>query len=134
MLESMTNTAISPATIAPPAARYHLGVVVPAGSQMLFSAGIVGARPDGSISDDIGEQAAEVWNSIGVILAEGGFAIADIVSYTTYVVAGNDLTAVMAARDRFLGEHIAASVLIPVPALARPQWQMEISIVAAHEA
>jgi enamine deaminase RidA (YjgF/YER057c/UK114 family) len=128
----MPNVPITPSSIAPPAARYHLGVVVPSGASTLFTAGIVGERPDGSISDDIGEQAAEVWRSVGAILTEAGFAVGDIVTYTTYAVVGHDLSAVMASRDRFLGDHLAASVLIPVPALAKPSWKVEISLVAAH--
>jgi enamine deaminase RidA (YjgF/YER057c/UK114 family) len=38
---------------------------------------------------------------------------------------------VMAARDRVMGEHRAASTLVPVPALAQPKWKLEIAIVAA---
>jgi enamine deaminase RidA (YjgF/YER057c/UK114 family) len=39
---------------------------------------------------------------------------------------------VMAARDRALNGHRAASTLITVPALARAAWKMEISVVAAR--
>jgi len=129
----MPNVPITPQTIAPPAARYHLGVAVPDGSRMLFTAGIVGERPDRSISDDVGEQAVEVWRSIGAILDEAGFAVSDIVSYSTYAVVGNNLATVMAARDAFLGAHIAASLLIPVPALAQPTWKVEIAVIAATQ-
>ena len=55
----------------------------------------------------------------------------DVVSVTTYVVAGQSLGPVMAARDAFLGAHLAASTLVTVPELARPQWQVEVAIVAA---
>ena len=37
----------------------------------------------------------------------------------------------MAARDRFLGGRLAASTLVTVPRLVRPEWLLEISIVAA---
>ena len=40
---------------------------------------------------------------------------------------------VMAARDRNLAGHKAASTLIPVPALAQPEWKVEISVVAARQ-
>ncbi|MEZ5255453.1 MAG: hypothetical protein R2705_00735 [Ilumatobacteraceae bacterium] len=56
----------------------------------------------------------------------------DIVQYTTYVVLGEDLHAVMVARDEALGDHLAASVLIPVPALVRPEWKVEVAVVAAR--
>jgi enamine deaminase RidA (YjgF/YER057c/UK114 family) len=126
------NTPITPGSIAPPAASYELAMHVPAQSELLYTSGIVGNRPDGSIADDIGEQAAEMWRSIGVILAAAGFGADDIVSYTTYAVAGHDLSRVMAARDAFLGGHRAASTLVPVPALARPEWKVEVAVVAAR--
>jgi enamine deaminase RidA (YjgF/YER057c/UK114 family) len=126
------NTPITPRSIAPPAARYELAVHVPAQSELVHTAGIVGNRPDGSIAEDIGEQAAEMWRSVGVILASAGFRADDIVSYTTYAVTGHDLSQVMAARDAFLGDHRAASTLVPVPALARPEWKVEVAVVAAR--
>jgi enamine deaminase RidA (YjgF/YER057c/UK114 family) len=55
----------------------------------------------------------------------------DVVSVTTYVVAGQPLAPVMAARDAALGGHRVASTLVTVPALARPEWLMEIALVAS---
>jgi len=124
------NTPVRIPTIAPPAANYELAVKVSNTSEMLFTAGIVGTRPDGSIAEGLDEQAAEMWTSVGEILTASGFAVEDIVSYATYVVGGQPGT-VTAARDRFFGEHRAASTLVPVPALARPEWKVEVSVVAA---
>lgn len=126
------NNSVPETGVAPPAARYALAMSVPAGSAMFVSSGIVGERPDGSISDDIGGQAAEVWRSIASLLASAGFVTTDIVSYTTYAVVGHDLGNVMTARDAALGGHLCASTLIPVPALARPQWLVEIAVIAAR--
>ena len=81
--------------------------------------------------DDIGEQADIVWANIAAILSEAGMTIRDIVAVTTYVVVGNELGPVMAARDRAMGGHLAASTLVTVPALARPEWLMEVAVVAA---
>jgi enamine deaminase RidA (YjgF/YER057c/UK114 family) len=126
------NVPVQPSAIASPAANYALAMKVEGAGSMLFTAGIVGTRSDGSIADQIGDQAEEVWRSIGAILAEAGFDITDVVSYTTYAVHGEDLREVMAARDRFFGSYRAASTLIPVPALARPEWKIEIAAVAAR--
>ncbi len=87
-------------------------------------------RPDGTVPHDIGEQADTVWTNIAALLADAGMRPADIVSVTTYVVAGDDLGPVMAARDRFLGGRRVASTLVTVPALARPEWRVEIAVVA----
>ncbi len=126
------NTSITPTTIAAPAANYSLAVHSSAGSQWLHTAGIVGTRADGSIASTIGEQAEEIWRSIAAIFNEAHFAITDLVSYTTYAVLGHDLSAVMTARDHALNGHRAASTLIVVPTLARPEWLVEIVAIAAN--
>ena len=126
------NRPIAPAALAAPVARYSLAVLSENPTTLLHTAGIVGARPDGAVPDDVGEQAAVVWSSIAALLGEAGLAITDVVSITTYVVAGNDLSPVMAARDRAMDGHLPASTLIVVPALVRPEWKVEISIVAAR--
>lgn len=126
------NEPVSPVTVAPPAANYALGVRTTGAATWLHTSGIVGTRPDGTIAPGIGDQAAEVWRSIGALLTDAGLAVSDIVSYTTYAIAGENLGAVMAARDEFLQGHRACSTLIPVPALAREEWKVEIAIVAAR--
>jgi len=42
-----------------------------------------------------------------------------------------DLASVMAVRDEVMADHRAASTLVTVPALARSEWLIEISLVAA---
>jgi 2-iminobutanoate/2-iminopropanoate deaminase len=127
------NTPINPTTIGAPAASYSLGVRTTAGSEFLHTSGIVATAADGSIPEELDEQAAAIWFSLGEIVASAGFTLNDVVSYTTYVVDGNDLAVVMAARDAALKGHKAASTLIVVPRLARPEWRMEISLVAAKD-
>ncbi len=98
---------------------------------MLHTSGAVATRSDGSVPDDLAEQAQVIWENLLAMLEEAEMELADIVSITTYVVVGNDLSVVMAARDLVMGEHRAASTLVPVPALAQPKWKMEIAIIAA---
>jgi enamine deaminase RidA (YjgF/YER057c/UK114 family) len=125
------NRPLSPSTIAPPAARYAHAVLTEGRGRLLHTSGVVPTAPDGSVPPDLGEQAAVVWSNIAAILAEAAMHVADIVSVTTYVVVGNELGPVMAARDAAFGDHVAASTLVTVPALARPEWLMEVAIVAA---
>ncbi len=126
------NHQIAPSGIAPPAARYAHAVLSDAPSRLLHTSGVVPTRPDGGVPDDLAEQADVVWSNIAAILGEAGMEPADIVSITTYAVAGEPLGPVMAARDRFLGGALAASTLVTVPALARPEWRVEIAVVAAR--
>jgi enamine deaminase RidA (YjgF/YER057c/UK114 family) len=122
---------ISPADIAPPAANYAHAVLTEGASRWLHTSGVVPVRPDGSVPDDIGEQADVVWSNIAAMLAEADMGPGNVVSVTTYAVIGEELGPIMAARDRFLGGRRAASTLVTVPALAQPAWRVEIAVVAA---
>jgi 2-iminobutanoate/2-iminopropanoate deaminase len=128
------NREIQPPSIAPPAANYAHAVLSEHTDAMLHVSGVVAARPDGTIPDDVADQATVIWSNIAAILAEGGMAMEDIVSITTYVVVDfmACLPEVMAARDQALSGHRAASTLVTVPALARPAWKMEVAVVAAR--
>lgn len=125
------NQSINPASIAAPAAKYAHAVLTENASRWLHTSGVVPTRPDGSTPDDIGEQASVVWSNIASMLDEADMSATDVVSVTTYVVPGEPLADVMSARDVFLDGHLAASTLVTVPTLARPEWKMEIAIVAA---
>ena len=122
---------IRPADIAAPAANYAHAVLTEAASRWLHTSGVVPVSADGSTPDDLAEQAALVWSNIGAMLRDAEMTTDDIVSVTTYVVVGEDLAPVMVARDSALGGHRAASTLVTVPALARPEWRMEIAVIAA---
>ncbi|MGB7877826.1 MAG: Rid family hydrolase [Ilumatobacteraceae bacterium] len=122
---------IRPADIAAPAANYAHAVVTEGAARWLHTSGVVPVAPDGSTPDDLADQATIVWTNIGAMLREAEMTTDDLVSVTTYVVVGEELGPVMAARDAALGDHRAASTLVTVPALARPEWRMEIAVVAA---
>lgn len=126
------NTPILPPTMAPPAANYVHAMLSTNASRILHTSGVVPTAPDGSTPADLGDQAEVVWRNIEALLTEADMLISNVVSITTYVVVDHlaSLGLVMAARDRAMGDHRAASTLVTVPALARPEWQMEIAIVA----
>jgi 2-iminobutanoate/2-iminopropanoate deaminase len=126
------NTRIAPTGIAPPVANYAHAVLTTAPARLLHTAGVVPIRPDGSVPEEMSEQADTVWTNTGAILDAAGMGPEDIVSITTYAVAGEALGPVMAARDRFLAGSLAASTLVTVPALARPEWRLEIQVIAAR--
>lgn len=128
---SSVSRPVVPSSIAPPAAAYAHAMLTEGAGRMLHTSGVVPIAADGSVPESIGEQAATVWANISAMLAEAGMSVTDIVSVTTYVVVGEELAPVMAARDVALSGHLAASTLVTVPALARPEWRMEIAVVAA---
>jgi len=131
------NRTITPSTIAPPAAAYAHAVLSDRPARLLHTAGVVPVAPDGSVPATLADQATVVWANVAAILDEADMSAPDVVSVTTYVVVGPspghvDLAAIMASRDHFMAGHLAASTLVTVPALARPEWQVEIAVVAAR--
>lgn len=125
------NSEIRPTDIAAPAANYAHAVLTQSPTRWLHTSGVVPVRPDGSVPDDIGEQAQVVWTNLLAMLRDADMGPQHVVSVTTYAVVGEELAAVMAARDEALDGRLAASTLVTVPALARPEWRMEIALVAA---
>jgi len=124
------NRAVMPSSIAPPAAAYAHAVLSDGPGRLLHTAGVVPIAPDGSVPAEVGAQAEVVWSNIAAILAAAEMTVTDIVSITTYVVNGEDLGPVTAARDAVFAGHIAASTLVTVPALVRPEWKVEVAVVA----
>ena len=126
------NRAVNPSTIAPPAAAYSHAVLTEHAERWLHTSGVVPTQPDGSVPAALHEQAVAVWANIGTMLGEAAMTVRDVVSVTTYVVAGNDLAVVMGVRDRVMAGHRPASTLVVVPSLARAEWRIEIAVVAAQ--
>lgn len=127
---------IQPEHMAPPAANYAHAVRVEKADEFIFTSGVVPTMPDGTVPPTLEGQARVVWANLLEILRAGGMGVSNVVSITTYVVASetlrDDLSAVMSVRDEVMGSYRAASTLVTVPALARPEWLMEISLVAAR--
>jgi len=133
---SMGISEIRPESMAPPAAQYAHAVAVDGARRLVFTSGVVPTMPDGTVPAGVEGQARVVWANLLNILREAGLGVTDIASITTYVVAADDLNdrlaSVMAVRDEVMGGHRAASTLVTVPALARAEWQVEISLVATN--
>jgi len=127
---------VSPSGMAPPAARYAHATLATDVSRTLRTSGVVPVAADGTVPRSIEDQARVVWANLLEILREADMTVSDVASIVAYVVVGPDLeadlAAVMAVRDEMLGGHRAASTLVTVPALARPEWRMEISLVASN--
>jgi enamine deaminase RidA (YjgF/YER057c/UK114 family) len=127
---------IQPEHMAPPAAKYAHAVKVDGATSLVFTSGVVPTMPDGTVPASMEGQARVVWANLLEILRTAGMGVTNVASITTYVVASptlsTDLAAVMAVRDEVMGTHRAASTLVTVPALARAEWLMEISLVAAQ--
>ena len=102
---------VNPTGIAPPAANYEHAVLAEGASRILHTSGIVPVKPDGTVPENISDQAEVIWQNLREILKEASMEITNVTLVTTYVVPDQDLSEVMAARDETFGSHQAASTL-----------------------
>ena len=110
---------------------YSQALEVDPNKRWLYTAGQVGAAPDGSTADSFEDQVAQTWANSMALLHEGGMAIDDVVKINGYVVGAENFPAYAAARKKVMGDARPASTAIIVPALAMPGWLVEIEVIAA---
>jgi 2-iminobutanoate/2-iminopropanoate deaminase len=122
---------LSPTTIHPPFSSYSNGVEVPAGQRLVFCSGQLGISRDGQIPAASGEQAELAFDNIAAILAEAGLGLEHVVRINAFVTGREHLRPYMDARNRRFGHPLPASTLMIVAGFARPEFFVEIEVVAA---
>ena len=122
---------LSPKAIRPPFARYSHGVEVPAEKRLVFCSGQLGVDAQDHIPGGAAEQAEFCFANIERILAEAGLGLKDIVRVNAYVTDRAHMSAYMAVRDRIFTDPAPASTLMIVSGFSRPEFKVEIEVVAA---
>ena len=113
--------------------RFSHGKLIPSGAQWLFTAGQTGRFPDGTIGEGIEEQADLAMRNLYSIVKEAGMSSDDVVKMTIYYLDPAHLPIIVAARNRHFGEDFKpASTAVGISALARPQYLVEVELVAAR--
>jgi len=122
----------NPAGVAKPLGAYSHVAEVPSGSKLLFLAGQVGNRPDGTLPASLEDQAVQALENIRLILADRGARPEHIVKMTIYVVGKpSDWSKLRAKRrEMFAGTEPPPSTLVYVSALSSPEHLIEVDTVA----
>ena len=79
---------------------------------------------------DVAAQAENCFRTIGGVLSEAGFALADVVRATYYIVDRADADAVFAVCGRHFGDIRPASTILVVAGLLKPEMKVEIEVTA----
>ena len=122
---------LTPNSIRPPFARYSHGVEVPAGNRLVFCSGQLGIGPEEAIPDDAGAQAELCFANIAAILGEAGLGLPDIVRINAFVTDRAHIRPYMTVRDRLFADPAPASTLMIVSGFTRPEFKVEIEVIAA---
>ncbi|HZY67701.1 MAG TPA: RidA family protein [Devosia sp.] len=125
---------LSPTSIHPPFSLYSNGVEVPAGQRLVFCSGQLGITVDGDIPPDAGAQADLCFSNAAAILAEAGLGLEHVVRVNAFVTAREHLKPYMEARNRRFTHPLPASTLMIVAGFARPEFLVEVEVVAAGPA
>jgi enamine deaminase RidA (YjgF/YER057c/UK114 family) len=121
---------LNPDAVHPPAGPYSHTALVPANTELVFVAGQVGMRRDGSVPPAFAEQAELAFANLRACLAAHGLGIESVVKLSVFVLPGQDFQVLRAIRERHCGAHRPASTTVYVPGLATPQLLVEIEAVA----
>jgi enamine deaminase RidA (YjgF/YER057c/UK114 family) len=122
---------LMPKTIKPPFARYSHGIEVPAGQRLILCSGQLGIALDDEVPEEPGAQAELCFANIAAILNEAGLRLADIVRINAYVTDRAFMRPYMDVRDRLFGDPAPASTLMIVSGFSRPEFKVEIEVIAA---
>ena len=125
---------LSPTTIHPPFSSYSNGVEVPHGQRLVFCSGQLGITKDAQIPPGAGEQAELAFDNVAAILAEAGLGLEHVVRINAFVTGREHLRPYMDVRNKRFTHPLPASTLMIVAGFARPEFFVEIEVVAAGPA
>ena len=112
---------------------FYQGVIVH-GGRLLYLAGPVANNPDGSVAGvgDWRRQAEKVYENIEHLLRAAGATPASAVKETTWVLSIDSWREHGSPVKRaFYKGDVPASTLVEIPGLARPEFLVEIEVIAA---
>nr|WP_306269134.1 Rid family hydrolase [Pararhizobium sp. IMCC3301] len=122
----------TPGTIRAPFANYSHGVELPPGARIIVCSGQLGVTAEDSVPEGSEAQSDLIFSNISEILASADMELSDIVRINAYVSDRDHLAGYMCARDRYVCDPPPASTLMIVSGFARPEFVVEIEVLAAR--
>jgi enamine deaminase RidA (YjgF/YER057c/UK114 family) len=99
---------------------------------LVFIAGQIGVRADGSIPEHAKDQIDVAFRRIEAVLTHLGLDFTDLVELVScHVDVGSQLAAFREVKERYIRSDFPAWTILGVAALARPELVVEIKAVAA---
>ena len=122
---------IQPYNISPSPVWTHVTASQP-GAKVITTAGQIGADANGNVPSDPDEQIALAFYNLRQCLEAAGARTEDILHLRYYIVNYDPKKRRHTPHLlRFLGEHKPATTMVPVTALAVPEYTFEIEAVAS---
>lgn len=122
---------VNPDRLAPPFSNYSHAMLVPEGSQLLVCSGQLGIRPDGTVPEGAAEQARICFDNIRILLEEAGMGLGNVVRINAFVTGREHMAPYMDVRNALFPEPYPASTLMIVSGFTRPEFVVEVEVLAA---
>ncbi|MCR8724568.1 RidA family protein [Frigidibacter sp. ROC022] len=126
-----TLTHLVPGSMPAPFAAYSHGVVVRAGSDMVFCSGQLGIGRDADVPEDAAAQAELCFENVRTILTAAGMDLGNVVRINAFVTDRAHMQPYMEVRDRLFPQPAPASTLMIVSGFTRPEFKVEVEVLAA---
>jgi reactive intermediate/imine deaminase len=122
----------NPPTLSKPTGYTHI-VEVTGPGKTIYIAGQIALDKDGNVvgAGNMKAQAEQVFKNLQAALDAAGAKFSDVVKMNTYVTDMEQAPAVREVRARYFGDATPASTLVQVVRLARPEFLLEIEVIAA---
>jgi 2-iminobutanoate/2-iminopropanoate deaminase len=122
----------NPPTLSKPTGYTHI-VEVTGPNKTIYISGQIALDKDGKVvgAGDMKAQAEQVFKNLQSALIAAGATFADVVKMNTFITDMDQAPAVREVRARYFGDTTPASTLVQVVHLARPEFMLEIEVIAA---
>lgn len=111
---------------------YAQGIKATGAQTILFISGQVAYDKKGGVAHkgDFQGQARAVFKNLKAMVEAGGGKLSNIVKLNTYLTDIRYRADLIPIRQEFFGKRLPASTLITTPALAHPDWLIEVEAIA----
>jgi enamine deaminase RidA (YjgF/YER057c/UK114 family) len=112
--------------------RAYSPAVITEGGRIVWLAGVTAGEDETgrSLAGDFEGQSREIFRRLGKTLGEAGGSLKDMVTMTVFITDARWGTRLTELRREIFGDDFAASALITVTGLARPELLIEIQGIA----
>jgi reactive intermediate/imine deaminase len=122
----------NPPTLSTPTGYSHV-VEVTGSVKTVYIAGQIALDAQGNLvgGNDMKAQAEQVFKNIEAALAAAGARFEHVVKMNMYATDLTNIQAVRDVRTKYFGQLVPASTLVQVVHLARPEFMLEVEVIAA---
>ena len=122
----------NPPTLSRPTGYTHI-VESTGPGKTIYISGQIALDKDGNVvgAGNMKAQAEQVFKNLQAALDAAGATFSDVVKMNTYITDMEQAPAVREVRARYFGDTTPASTLVQVVRLARPEFLLEIEVIAA---